>query len=130
MKDVTHTPLFESIMQGEIDGNAYDLENDYQCIKMHLDGAEKKLQLRFINDDYKIIVEFHQATITCFTILPEKNSGGTSLANFYRGQFKYNNNLHEITAQGKYYYYLSFLGNDAIELFAKRVTLTFSRLNS
>jgi len=129
MKDVTHTPLFESILQGEIDGNVYDLENDYQCIKMHLDGAEKKLQLRFINDDYKIIVEFHQATITCFTILPEK-SGGTSLSGFYRGQFKYNNNLHEITAQGKYYYYLSFLGNDAIELFAKRVTLTFSRLNS
>ncbi|MFX1703251.1 hypothetical protein PV783_04820 [Chitinophaga sp. CC14] len=130
MKDVTHTPLFECILRGEIDGSSYDLENDYQCIKMQLDGAEKKLQLRFINDDYKIILEFYQTTITCFTILPEKSSGSTSLTSFYRGQFKFNNNLHEITAQGKYYYYLSFLGNDAIELFAKRVTLSLSRLNS
>ncbi|MET3875549.1 MULTISPECIES: hypothetical protein [Chitinophaga] len=130
MKDVTHTPLFESILQGEIDGNYYDLHNDYQCIKIKLDPEEKLLQLRFTNDDFKIIAEFHQATITSFSIHPERTADSSTLDQFYRGKFKYNNNLHEITAQGKYYYYLSFLGNDAIELFSKRVTLTFSRLNS
>lgn len=130
MKDVTHTPLFESILRGEIDGNYYDLHNDYQCIKIKLDPMEKLLQLRFTNDDFKIIAEFHHATITSFSFHPERTADSSTLDQFYRGRFKYNNNLHEITAQGKYYYYLSFLGTDTIELFSKRVTLTFSRLNS
>lgn len=130
MKDVTHTPLFESMMVGEIDGQPYDLHNDFQCIKIQLDPTDKKLQLRFTNDDYKIIIEFHQATITNFTIHPEKTSDSGTLDQFYRGRFKYNNNLHEMTAQGKYYYYLSLLEKDAIELFAKSVTLSLSRLNS
>jgi hypothetical protein len=127
MKDVTHAPLFESMMRGEIDGHLYDLQNDFQCIKMHLDGSDKKLQLRFTNDDFKIIIEFHQATITNFSMHPEKSG---TLEHFYRGQFKYNNNLHEMTAQGKYYYYLALGERDAIELFAKSVTLSLSRLNS
>ncbi|NLR61531.1 hypothetical protein HGH93_25745 [Chitinophaga polysaccharea] len=130
MKDVTHTPLFECMMTGEIDGYPYDLHNDYQCIKIHLNGAEKKLQLRFINDDYKIIVEFHQVTVTNFAISPEKTGETGTLDQFYRGRFKFNNNLHEISSSGKYYYYLALLENNTIELLAKRVTMAISRLNS
>lgn len=130
MKEVTHTPLLETLLRGEIDGHPYDLQNDFQCIKIQLDGSDKKLQLRFTNDDFKIIVEFHQATITNFTVHPEKSGNCGTLEHFYRGQFKYNNNLHEMTAQGKYYYYLSLGERDAIELFAKSVTLSLSRLNS
>lgn len=130
MKDVTHTPLGESLLRGEIDGNHYDLQNDFQCIKIQLDGSDKKLQLRFTNDDFKIIVEFHQVTITNFTIHPEKSGSSGTLEHFHRGQFKYNNNLHEMTAQGKYYYYLALEERDAIELFAKSVTISLSRLNS
>lgn len=73
MKDVTHTPLFECIMSGEIESSYYDLHNDYQCIKMQLDPTQKILQLRFTNDDFKIIVEFHQATITSFTFILKKH---------------------------------------------------------
>ena len=130
MKDVTQTPLFECIMSGEIDDTPYDLHNDYQCIKIQLDAAEKKLQLRFTNDDYKVIVEFYQVTITNFTIHPEKSAESGTLEHFYRGRFEFNNNLHEITALGEYYYYLALMERDVIELFAKRVTLSKSRLNS
>jgi len=130
MKDVTHTPLLESITRGEIDGYPYDLQHDYQCIKIQLDAAEKKLQLRFTNDDFKVIIDFHQVTMTNFSIYPEKTGSRGILEHFYRGKFKYNNNFHEMTSQGKYYYYLAIGEQDTIELFAKNVTLSLSRLNS
>ncbi|PSL49652.1 hypothetical protein CLV51_101987 [Chitinophaga niastensis] len=130
MKDVTHTALFECIMSGEINGSLYDLHNDYECIKIQHDATQKTLELRFVNDDYKIIVEFYQVTITNFTINPSRTAESSTLDLFYRGRFERNNNLHEVTDLGEYYFYLAWLEHDAIELFAKQVTLKMSRLNS
>jgi hypothetical protein len=130
MKDVTHTPLFECIMSGEINGSPYDLHNDYECIKIQHDATQRTLELRFVNDDYKIIVEFYQVTITNFTINTSKTADSGTLSLFYRGRFEKNNNLHEITELGEYYFYLALLEKDAIELFARQVTLKMSRLNS
>ncbi|CAL1521424.1 hypothetical protein [Chitinophaga sp. MM2321] len=130
MKDITHSELFETLVNGEIDGEYYDLHNDYQCIKISCNAAEKKVEMRFINDDYKIIVTFSQATIVNCVFNPGKPPGGNTLDLFFRGRFEKNNNLHEMTDLGEYYYHIKFQEDDILEIFARQVVLKMSRLNS
>ncbi|MCW3462750.1 hypothetical protein [Chitinophaga nivalis] len=130
VKDITHATLFETLMSGDIDGSPYHLHHDYQCIKIAYDTTEKRLELRFINDDDRIVLEFKQATIASFRFNPLKLRTCDTLISFHRGEFLRNNNLHEVTEQGEFYFLLELLEDDAITVFAKQVLLRKSNLNS
>jgi len=129
MKDVTHTELFEPMVHGEIGGAYYDLQNDFSCIKFTYNAEEKKLELRFVNDDYKLIITFSQSTLAYTNINPGK-SGDKGLEHFYRGRFEWNNNMHEMTEHGEYFFYLLFQNGDAINVQARQAVMELSLLNS
>lgn len=127
-KDVTHTALFDTLLSGEIGDMYYDLHNDFECIRITYSLIEKKLELRFTNDDDRIIITFHDARLGGCSLHPTQARSTMDL--FYRGRFEMNNNLHEMTSKGEYYYYLAFLEQDKLEVFARQVVMEMSRLNS
>ncbi|WP_212001427.1 hypothetical protein [Chitinophaga sp. HK235] len=130
IKDVTHIELFETLLSGDIGDMYYDLHNDFECIRITYSLVEKKLELRFINDDYKLIVSFLGARLGHCNFNPTKPGKGNDMDLFYRGRFEMNNNLHEMTSKGEYYFYISFLEGDALEIFSRQALLELSRLNA
>ncbi|MBC9931325.1 hypothetical protein [Chitinophaga qingshengii] len=127
-KDVTHTILFDTLLSGEIGDMYYDLHNDFECIRISYSLLEKKLELRFTNDDDRIIVTFYDARLGVCSFHPTQPRSTLDL--FHRGRFEMNNNLHEMTSRGEYYYCLSFMETDKLEVFARQVVMEMSRLNS
>lgn len=129
IKDVTHTELFETLLYGEIGGAYYDLHNDFSCIKFTYNADVKELELRFVNDDYKLIITFRQSTLAYTNINPGK-SGEKGLELFYRGRFERNNNMHEMSESGEYFFYMLFRNGDAMNILARQAAMELSLLNS
>ncbi|NML36509.1 hypothetical protein HHL17_04805 [Chitinophaga sp. G-6-1-13] len=127
-KDVTHTALFDTLLSGEIGDMYYDLHNDFECIRITYSLIEKKLELRFINDDDRIVITFLDARLGGCSLNPAQP--GSTLALFYRSHFEMNNNHHEMTSKGEYYYQLEFLEETKLEVFARQVVMEMTRLNS
>lgn len=127
-KDVTHTVLFDTLLSGEIGDMYYDLHNDFECIRLSYSLMERKLELRFTNDDNRIVITFHDARLGACSFNPTQP--GSTIDLFYRGRFEMNNNLHEMTSKAEYYYYLEFLEDTKLEVFARQVVMEMTRLNS
>nr|WP_295868824.1 hypothetical protein [uncultured Chitinophaga sp.] len=127
-KDVTHAVLFDTLVSGEIGDRYYDLHNDFECIRITYSLMEKKLELRFTNDDDRIVITFYDARLASCNLHPTQPRSVLDL--FHRGHFEMNNNHHEMTSKGEYYYCLSFLEDDNVEVFARQVVMEMRRLNS
>lgn len=127
-KDVTHTVLFDTLLSGEIGDMYYDLHNDFKCIRITYSLMAKKLELRFTNDDDRIVITFVDARLGSCSINPTQP--GSILTLFYRSHFEMNNNHHEMTSKGEYYYQLEFLEEAKLEVFARQVVMDMTRLNS
>ncbi|QJB34761.1 hypothetical protein HF329_27065 [Chitinophaga oryzae] len=127
-KDVTHAALFDTLLSGEIGDRYYDLHNDFECIRITYSLMEKKLELRFTNDDDRIVITFLDARMAGCNLHPVQPRSIINL--FHRGHFEMNNNYHEMTSKGEYYYCLSFSEDDKLEVFARQVVMEMKKLNS
>lgn len=122
MEDLTERELFLSLDNVEVDGFNVDLHNDYKCESVNFDNETEVLTLLF-NGERTILLQFEQASIAKLKLVMTDVLELGTLDLCYRGRFLEKGVLKEKTAQGAYYYYISFWEGTMLEVFATRMLM-------
>lgn len=122
ISELTNSPLFDSLLIFETSNGIIDLHNDYDCQNVLYDLDTQSLKC-FFEGPKKIILDFEGVIITKFNVQLRLTSDSCILNNFYRGRFETDHTLHEITADGRRYFFLEFEEGNIMELHAHKVFL-------
>lgn len=130
LKDVD---LFKSLLRFNLNNDYIDILNDYNCVEINENLKTKKILL-FLKcnktESKQIIIFFENAKFGNKKYLSyDKNSSlkfndkntSTKIYDFYRGKFKYNNNLYEINDCNQKFFYITFEEEQSIEIFSENV---------
>ena len=123
MIELTNVELFESLVGIESENNFIDLHNDYDCTSIQYSVETKLFELSFHAENSKIVLQFKDAIITKFNLVPNRTEDSSTLNNFYRGRFIVNGELFEYSLSGEGYYYIEFEEGDMFEVLAREVFL-------
>ncbi|MES2060389.1 MAG: hypothetical protein V4456_00615 [Bacteroidota bacterium] len=127
--DLTNSELFKSFAEFEKDGVYIDLHNEFDCKGIIFSGSKKQLTLLFEPNKHStrevnsVEVFFDDCIIEQYSAkLDKSDTNSGTLDTMYRGRFEISNGqLCEMSDTGRYYYYINFLPDLNIELFAKSV---------
>ncbi len=126
--DLTNSVLFRSFAEFEQDGIYIDLHNEFVCEVIEYSSKDKRLKLLFASIDKlqnrisSVSVIFSECDIQFFSDKIESGSDSGTIDMIYRGRFKNETGeLRESFDDGKFYYYINFLSDKSIELFAGSV---------
>jgi len=123
MIELTNVELFKSLVGIESDNGFIDLHNDYACISVQYSLDKKLLEVSFQAVNSNVVLQFKDAVINKFLLVPKRTEDSCTLNNFYRGRFEANGELFEYSPIGERYYYMEFEEGDAFEILAQQVFL-------
>lgn len=127
--ELTNAELFKDLTTlGNVD-TFFDLHNDYTCTSIDYKSFDKTLGFSFqpnnINDTKKnLYLLFENVTLSNFNMYHNRTTDSGILDSFYRGRYQNEGALFEYTPTGEGYFYLEFIGGDAFECFAGKVTMS------
>jgi len=113
--------LFKQLFEIEINGVWYDLHNDF--VLKNLIEYEKKIKLRFINEDRNETIEiiFSNVIIDKSNL---KNEENLTIDNFHRCRYLHEGKLFDVF-ENRMAFMLEFLPNILIELRCESITIEF-----
>lgn len=123
MIELTNIELFKSLSSVESDNAIIDLHNDYVCTSIQYSTDKKMFELSFQAENSNVILQFKDAVITKFDLVPKRTEDSCILNNFYRGRFEINGELFEYSPLGQRYYYIEFEEGDVFEILAQEAFL-------
>jgi hypothetical protein len=110
--------LFKNIIQGDFDGNYYDLHNDFNCIKITIEKGVLSLIFRNIHSSFLISLKFLNVNITFFEFDLKEKIETLTIDNLYRGRFEVDEKLIEYKNEDGYFY-LEFYEGQKMEFWSK-----------
>lgn len=123
MIDLTDVELFESLVGIESDNGFIDLHNNYDCTSVQYSVEKKLFEVFFQAANSNVVLQFKDAVISKFNLLPKRAEDSCTLNNFYRGRFEVNGELFEYSPARARYYYIEFEEGDTFEILAQQVFL-------
>lgn len=123
MVELTNVELFKSLVGIESDNGFIDLHNDYDCISIQYSVETKLFEISFQATNSNVVLQFKDAVINKFNLVPKRTEDSCTLNSFYRGRFEVNGELFEYSPIGERYYYIEFEEGDAFEVLAQQVFL-------
>ena len=84
--DLTNIPVFENLIQFDVEGENIDLHNDFDCTKIETDPFTRQVMLHFESPTRYFRLVFFEARIFHFRLLPFPEQDGRKLVfdNFSR----------------------------------------------
>ncbi len=129
--DLTSAELFKNFAEIAADDMYVDLHNEFNCYAINYIKEQRQLSLSFKaskNNSRKIKhveLDFKNVAIELmdFKIDERTNNSEWTIDIVYRGRFaEENDDLKEITAEVRYYYYIDFCEGYSFEVFSDSVT--------
>ena len=81
------------------------------------------LLFKSLINDSSCSLEFSDVHITAVEFFNLKEAEGLALDNLYRGRTEFNDELIEVSKDGRGYFYLEFYGGQKLEFWARRIVL-------
>jgi hypothetical protein len=124
--NVEEIELFASLSSQENDV-PWDIHNNYEVVRLSFSGTvfELFLQSNDLTQANGLVIKFEDARIQKMS-QEWPLEGGLTIDNLYRGRFEYNGALLEVTGDGLGYFYIDFVENLSIELFARKISFEAS----
>jgi len=128
--DLTQTELFKSFAEIGTGDTYVDLHNEFGCCSIKFSQPESQLSLSFRASENNLrkvkLVKliFKNVAITSMDFKMDNTREDTlrTIDVIYRGRFAdANNELKEISTEGKCYYYIDFVNDYSIEVFSNSV---------
>ena len=124
--DLTNSELFKSFTEFDVDDLNVDLHNEFDCDAIKFSGSTKELTLLFKANEFnkraiaEVYIQFKDCSITAFDLEVVKAESRT-IDMMYRSRFEKNGQLHEISKEGLFYYYVNFYDGLSFEVLAREV---------
>jgi hypothetical protein len=119
--DITREPLFNSLLEFNIEGQFIDIHNDFQLENILYDNEFGLFQIILKSEALRRIeIRFEQALITKMAISPLDDT----VDNLYRGRYEYREELFE-TYDGKSCFYIDFTNGSSINLLCERAFVSW-----
>ena len=115
--DLKGIKLFENMSQIELNEGYYDLHNDYNCVTILYENNSLTLRFKHVITSSFISLCFGDTYVTSFEL--NNSSTPETVDNLYKGRYEANNQLNELSSDGKFYFYLEFDEGHKIEFFSK-----------
>lgn len=116
--------LFQNLSQYEFGGNFYDFHNDYDCCKILFKNREElTLVFEDLKDSRLVFLKFKDVELHKFDFFNSPNVDTLTIDNLYRGRFKVQDHLEELTQQDKGYFYLEFDEGQKMEFWSSGITV-------
>lgn len=128
--DLTQTELFKSFAEIGTGDTYVDLHNEFRCYSIKFSQPESQLSLSFRASENNlrkvkhVELIFKNVAITSMDFKMDNTIEDTvwTIDMVYRGRFaNANNELKEISREGKYYYYIDFVNDYSFEVFSNSV---------
>lgn len=127
--DLTHSELFKSFDEIEGDGFDVDLHNEFKCDSINFKNQKTELILSFMIEPKfarkvnRIDIVFEDVRLESFFLKKDNESPDEwTINNIYRGRFQKEEDVLELSNDGRSYYYIDFYQDYSFELFARDVT--------
>lgn len=121
MIKVSHIELFKSLLDLEVGDKFIDLHNDFNCTEINFSKEDQSLIFVFFDHNHSssLRLVFQQVILVKFNLNFELDKKYIILDNFYRGRFESNNELHDLSEEGKGYMYVEFCEGQSLEFYCK-----------